>query len=173
MNYEAELLSQVLTGLECCLRTQNTPRIKLLEKFFWSFESVEFEESSEQPFTSTHMFRKFSLLKLTYFRLWLGWIVHFGLKTLGRLSSFIWVFDRLNWLSLRKVVSGHSIWGWFFQGVFSLKHLLFQVLINVSCSFWSKNTQLIKLFHMNFWPLKLVESEESCERTFDLSFGFF
>ena len=41
-----------------------------------------------------------------------------------------------------------------------------QVVVKVNCSFWSKNTQWIKLFHLTYWPLKLVESEESYEWNF-------
>jgi len=81
-------------------------------------------------------------------------------------SSFICGFDDpSNWLSMRKVVSGHSIWGWFFQGLFSLKNLLFQVLINVHVRFdlkalsWS--SFFIWVFDRSWLSLRKVVSGHS------------
>ena len=47
------------------------------------------------------------------------------------------------------------------------------VLNKLQGPFWSKNTQQIQSYHMLFWSLKSVESEESYEVPMNLSFEFF
>ena len=60
-----------------------------------------------------------------------------------------------------------------FPSFFTTQTSISQVIINVSCLFCSKNTRWIKTFQLSLWPLKLVESEESYEWTFILTFDIF
>lgn len=55
----------------------------------------------------------------------------------------------------------------------SLHFVISPVLIKIRSSFWSKNTQQIKLFHLSLQSLKLIDSKESYARTFELTFDFF
>ena len=60
---------------------------------------------------------------------------------------------------------------WYFYDIhwknFSTQTSISPVLIDMRCSFWSKNTQLIKLFHLSYKSFKLVKLKKSYERTFD------
>jgi len=96
--------------------------------------------------------------------------IRFGLRTLSESSSFIWALDHSNRSSWKKVTCAHSLNFWYFYDVFwknfSIQTSISPVLINVWCSFWSKNTQWIKLFHLSYGSLKSVKLKKNYERTF-------
>ena len=96
--------------------------------------------------------------------------VRFGLRALSESRSFIWAVDRSNRSSWKKITSGHSLNFWYFYDIFwkifSTQTSIFPVLIDVWCSFWSKNTQWIKIFHLSCGSFKSVKLKKNYERTF-------